>query len=887
MKTERTSAPPGWAIRFIRWFCPEDLQEGIIGDLLEEFDQDVADRSLRLARWRFTWSALRFFHPSIIARKKFEKVKIMNLGMFKSHVNGALRGIAKHKFYSLINIFGLAMAIAFVFLSYLHVESQLAYDQFHENKEAVYRIYHQVEEKESGEITRRMAILPIPLTEELSRQVPSVEFFTRVASTSAIVKKLNTPYQELISFVDEDFFSLFSFPMIQGDVNTALLDRNSIVISRQKAEKFFGKDNPVGRPLEMILNDSLMTFIVSGIFENRQSQSSLSLDFLIPFENYELVVSTEIMKSYRHAMVEGYVRMSDPDVVEGISPILSSAIADEMARDGYLVQLGTQPLESIHFDTEITGNASYVNPLNLYIISGLAILVFIVSIINFITLTTGHSMKRLKEVGLRKTFGAIKVQIGSQLLVESCIVSLIATILGALLAMLLLPHFNSLIGAGYEFSLNYISILFLMALIMIVAFACTIVQLILLVRFNPADAIRGSNLAGKKKSGLNDSLVVLQFAISIALIIGTLIIRSQLNYIQTKEVGYVKEQLLEIEMNVQDPGAAKQLLDRFRTQVEMNPRVVNISAAMNSFREPWTRFDIAQQEGEPELVFYNKVDEHYIRTMGIELIEGVDFDDESSSLDKILVNESLVEHFGWTDPLSQQIPGKNFESNHQIIGIFKDFHFSTLHLPIEPLAISVDKDAIIEGVTGLSTHVWPINLYTIVVRLDPRDIHQTIDFLESEWKEVNKDQPFNYYFVDQVLADQYAEEQRWQKIIDAASVFAILIAWLGLIGLTRLSFQRRIKEVGIRKVLGSSTTRIMGLLTRKSLILVLIANLVALPIAWWLSAQWLESFVYRVGINPLLFATGGVAVLLVAIGSVIIQTVRVARANPVDALRYE
>jgi len=880
--------PSRWSLKLLKWFCPDKLYEGIEGDLLEQFDEEVKTLGLRRARRKFSWSVIRFIHPSILLRNRVKKFKYIHMGMYRSHLLVAFRSMKRYKFYSFINIFGLALAVAFVFLSFLFVNKELRYDRFHENQ-SIYRLISQVRNAKTQETEfagRQSAVLSIPLAPDLAAGTPSITRYSRIASNSGTVLRKQTPYQETLHFVDVDFFSMFSFPILSGGAD-ALDKPNSVVLSSEKATKYFGASDPIGQTLEILLNDSSQLFLVTAVVDSKSEQSSIQFDMLVPFETFK-VVAPGSMTSYNTASVEAYVVFENPDVANGISPVLTSAIDKLNKDDDTILEIGIQPMTDIHLEPEISGNAVNMNPQKLYIISALAFLVLLVAIINFITLSTSHSLKRLKEMGLRKTLGAFKGQIQRQLIVESFFVSFLAGLLGMGLAYLATPYFNQLLEISLVFQVELISMAFVFFIALLIALVSGAIQAFILIKHKPVDALKGIGVAAKKDSLLNQALLVLQFALSITLIIGTLVIRSQMNYIQNKDIGYDKERLVEIGMQSSpDIVASQNLLNRFRQELQKDARILAVSASMNSFQEPWTQFGIRQEDESVEQVYFNKIDGDYVETMGIELTRGVDFESNSSNVNKILVNEALVKHFGWEDPLSEQIPGKNYSSNHQIIGVFKDFHFSTLHNKIEPLALSVHKEAILGGVTGLSTYVWPINMYTIVLRVGSGDLGSILQFVESKWEEVNPEQPFVYSFVDDVLAKNYEEEVRWQKVIDSASIFSIIIAWLGLLGLTRLSVQKRVKEIGIRKVLGSSVASVATLLSRKFLLLIVISNLIAWPVAWVLAEKWLEDFTYRTTIGASLFLLSGLAVLLVALASVGYQSLRAANSNPVDSLKCE
>ena len=888
-KVEEHKRPPGWAIRFLEWFCPDELLEGILGDILEQYEEDAQVFASRKAKRKFVWNVLRFFHPAILFRNHLS-VNLIHMGMLKSHLLVAFRSMKKYKFYTAINILGLSFAIGFVFLSFLFIQKEMAVDQFHSQKDSIYRLYHKITNVETGEASNISAVTAIPLAKDLSADIPAIRQFTRHGSSSGTVRTNNTPFAELITFVDTGFLKMFDFPLLKGDINTALNQPNSVILTKENAIKFFGDSNPIGQSLLIDLGDTTLNAQVSGLIDARQDQSSIPFGILLPFEQFKAVIPSHMFTSYQVSLVENYI-LFDQDLPENeIEAQLTAAIQKYAPPKERRTELGVQPLSKIHLEDEVIGNAQYTSPQKLYIMIALALLVLIIATINFITLSTSHGLNRMKEMGLRKTLGALKRQLSGQLIIEAIFISLIASFFGLLIANLLTPTFASLVESSVQFSLDLPNILFLLSITLLIGLIAGFFQAIVLVKYKASQTLKGNFKLSGSKSWFNQSLVVVQFSLSVLLIIGAICIWNQMRYIQTKDLGFDQEKLLEISMeNPSDPETAKLLLDRFRTESKKDHRILSVGASMNNSREPWTELKIEQQDGTQEAIYFNQVDPAYLETLEIELLSGAGFRESTSSESNgILVNEALVRHFGWEDPLSQQIPGKNLTEGHQILGVIKDFHFSSLHQGIEPLVLALDaNNTIASGITGLSTYVWPPNLYQLEVRIGDGEVKPIIDHLKEVWNRVNPNKEFVYHFVDEVLEAKYAEEKRWAKIINLGSFFAIGIAWLGLLGLMQLSVQKRTKEIGIRKVLGSSTTNVILLLSKKFLLLVAIGIIIAWPIGWLVISRWLQSFTYRIDLNPLWFIVAGLGVLLITFSSVGLQSLRAARSNPVEALRFE
>lgn len=880
--------PPKWSLAFLEWFCPDELLEGILGDLLEQLEADALQMSPRRARWAFRWNVIRLFHPSMLLRNHLN-LRIVNMGMFKSHLLVAGRNMRKQKFFSAINILGLSCAIAFVFLTFLFIRSERAFDQFHEQKASIFRLSQNVINMETGQSRQKSAVTAVPLARDLAAELPGIRRFSRFGSSSGTVYRADTPYDETMHFVDAGFLQMFDFPLREGTLAEALNEPTDLVISHEIAEKYFAGGPALGQSLEIGLNDTTITATVSGVVDARLQHSSLPFTFLLPIEQYKLLVSEETYQSYNYGLLENYIQLDPQATRATIEPQLSSAIEKYTPPDDVRVEYGLQPLTSIHLENEVTGNALYTSPQKLYFMLVLAVLVIGIAVINFITLSTSQALSRLKEIGVRKTLGALKGQLRRQLIMESFFVCLLSGLAGLGLARALAVPFGQLVDAPLPFTLGFTEVGFLLLLLLGIAGVTGRLQSAIIVRQHAYEALKRQVAFAGRRSWLNDGLIVLQFSISIMLIIGALSIRRQMQFVQHKDLGFDRERLLEISLgNTPDLATGRQLVDRFRELALQHPAIMQVSASMNNAREPWTKLIFDQNDGSKEAIFFNEVNENYLTTMGVELVAGSGFRPEARhDGNAILVNESLVRHFGWEHPLDEQIPGKAFTATHRIVGVVKDFHFSSLHHRIEPLIMALDVNAVASGITGLSTYVWPPNLYQLLVRIGPGELQPVLDQLRTEWQTLAPDKAFAYHFVDDVLEAQYAEELRWGRAMDWASIFAVGIAWLGLLSLMHLSVKKRTREIGIRKVLGSSTRGIISLLSQRFLLLVLLGSGVAWPVSWLLLQKWLQSFSYRIDPNPILFLLVGLGVLLLSLSSIGLQSLRAARANPVQALKFE
>lgn len=880
--------PPQWAIRLLESFCPTELQEGILGDLLEQFDEHAQQVGRASAQRRFIWNVFRLFHPSILFRNHFS-LHLMQMAMLKSHLLVALRNIQKRKAHSVINIFGLSFAFAFMFLVVLFLHQELAYDQFHSQKDRIYRLYNTVKNAETGQIVNQSAVTAIPLAMDLQQSVSAIQYASRWASTSGVIQQDQNLAREVISFVDSQFLKIFDFPLVLGNAASALYQPNAIILSQEKAKKFFGDKNPLQQPLQLTLNDSLINLVVTGVIDNKKEASSMVLDFVVPFKLYEILLPSRMLTSYRFSAVESYILLDANADSTHLNQVLTTAIQVHSPAEDNRLEIGVQALGDIHLEAEIVGNTQYTHPQKLYILAALALLVLVVAFINFITLSTSQALGRLKEMGMRRTLGAVKRQITRQLIVESFLLVALAASLGLGLSYLIMPGFSNWVDAPLTFQVSPIEAWYVLTIIMAITLLSGFLQSAVLLKYDAIQALKGKILFTGQKSRWSEGLIIFQFSLSLLLLLGAVHIRSQLQFIQQKDLGFDQERLIEIPLgDSPDQQTMALKVERFRSLAQKSNQIIAVGASMNNTADPWTELTFEQEDGQKESLFFNQIDPQYLSTMGVELVEGIDFSARTNNAsNSIIVNQALVDHFGWEEPFTQQIPGKKLEGSHQIIGVAKDFHFSSLHQKIEPLILVLDPATIESGITGLSTYTWPPNLYQLLVRIGPGELESALSHLETIWQEFNPDVPFEFNFVDEVLAAKYAEEQRWGSVINAASLFGILIAWLGLFGLMQLSVQKRKREIGIRKVLGASVPGIISLLSSKYGKLLLISILVACPVAWLLLRKWLATFSYQIALNPFYFIVISLLVFLLTIGILSLQSYRAALRNPIIAIKRD
>jgi putative ABC transport system permease protein len=816
--------------------------------------------------------------------------------MLKNYIKIAYRSLIRNKLYSAISIVGLSIGIACCSLILLYVQNELSFDSFHSNAENIYRVIYC--ESEQGELSEGTPSTSALLRQELKETFPEVEWATRVSGSQLVVALDDKSFTELVVHVDPDFFLMFSFPLIEGDVASVLDDPGSVVLTPEIAQKYFGEEDPIGKTLSIQLGETNREFSVSGVIEEAPATSSIRYDLLISTQLLKYTVPEELLETWDIILFSTYVQLyPDADVV-ALQDRISSHIGELSGyeKDGVRVSCGLQPITQVHLNPSFDGEMiPSSDPVYSYILSGIAFAVLLIACINFMTLAIGRSSSRAREAGLRKVLGALRGQLMRQFWGEALLLSVGALVVGIALAEAFLPTFNDLAQKQLSFGLssNWTLLLGLLGLALLTAFLAGIYPAILLSKLLPVDALRGSVIPGGRNR-LIQGLIVLQFAIAVFLIVGTFIMSSQIDYIRNANLGYDKELVVVFPTGIEGEEAAD-LLTRFRTELSNQPAIVDVSGFSYPFGQSWLYINLSQ-EGETTVLigedvtgpsysrnatdlktyFYvNWVDAHYVPTMGINIVEGRNFSESypSDLNGAILINQTAAKSFGMDDPVGKKLP-RGF-GDAVIVGVVEDFHYYPLHREIEPLVLHMPRNSNINSI------------YQIAVRIQGDEIPAALSLLEETWRRVSSGMPFNFEFLDDQVTGQYAAEQRWRRIVEYSSVLSVMITCLGLFGLTSLAVAKRTREVGIRKTLGASVTRLVMMFAGGFVRLVLIANVIAWPVAYLVMSHWLKGFAYRASIGVVTFLLTGLIVLLVAFVTVSYQATKAALANPVDALKHE
>lgn len=804
----------------------------------------------------------------------------------------ALRNMRKHKFYSIINVLGLALSIMFGLLVFFYVQNAIDHDSFHAEHESIFRFTKEKRNRETNELISRNNTEGNQLATDLRNEIPSIQYISRLISGSGYVKKDSETFSEKIMLVDPEFFQMFSFPVIDGNNTKPLENISQVVISPKMAEKYFGVADPIGKELELVVGNDPYTFMVSAVADPIEELNSIPFDMVIHIDNLKnMIPDPSFLTGYDISFLETYIKLDPNDNVKAMEELLTESYErfaqTEEEAEKTVVKL--QPISTLYWWSNKfpeAGEAKTYNPDYVYILIGLCVLVLIIAVLNFIMLTSSQSLNRIKEFGIRKTMGAYKRQLSSQLLMEVLLLALIAGIIALIATQQFIPVFNKLANATLSFQLSGELIGFILLLIGVISVISSAISSGVILRLKTTSALKGTLSVGGS-SFTRNVMVVVQFTFCVGLIIGTLVFKNQMDYVSNKSLGFKKDQLVEVELpsNVDKEGAIK-AFELMKNELSNHPGIVSTAATMTTMSVQWTTFRFEQEDDSQLSVNFNLISPEYVNAMGLELVSGRDFRPGDNGK-AIIVNESLVKEMGWENPLGQQIPGKNFERSHEIIGVVKDFNYNSLHSEVAPLAMALDTDYIFEGVTGISSYVWPPQYYTLMVKVAPGNAAETAETIENAWKDSMGALPFEMKYVNDILNDKYQEEKRYSSIINYAAGFSLFIAWLGLLALTRLVIQKRFKEMGIRKVLGSTPLNIVLLVARKFMILIGIATLIASPIAWWLLNDWLGDFAYQVDLSLWVFLISGFTVLAVTFISIGIQSWKVSNINPSEALRME
>jgi predicted permease len=848
MRKSKTNSPKlgQWLLSYLTRYEEEHSASGDCGEEFKERAREYGRPRALLWYWGQVLYAF-------VAYSKLSTV--IGAAMFKNYFKITWRNIKNSKIYSFINIMGLAVGMACCILILLWIQDELSYDKFHKNYSDIYRTIPELQ-------NTKLSANPLALAAVFKEQYPEVRQITRVCQRNWLLKYGDKIFNENGALVDEDFLKVFTFPLIKGTPETVLAGRESVVLTERAAARYFGTQDPIGKSLSINNNTEL---IVTGVLKDVPSNSHLQFDFLASMELMGDRGHTSWSYEARtYAVLEKSV--SNQDFAEKISGF----VMEHDKRTNQKVVLHIQPLSKVHlYSLNGTDPIIYV-----YIFLTIAIAILIIACINFINLSTARSNTRAKEIGMRKVVGAERVDIIRQFMGESLILSTIALLVAIGLVSLLLPAFNNLAQKQLTLGIagNVSTLLLLVGIILFAGLVSGSYPAFMLSSFKPVNILR----RGKLQSGaggfvLRKILVVSQFTATIVLIIGTIIMYKQLNYIRNKDIGLDRDHVVAISMDRE----LRQNYRSIKNEIKRNPNVINVSAARR-YPTGIGHFNPVYWEGKgPEdyvTMTDASVDYDYFETLGMKIIQGRSFsEDYATDGENYVLNEEALRITGLESPI-----GKLFscwEDEGKIIGIVKNFHANSLHSEIGPVIFTLSQRH--------GSHRY------IFVKIRPNDLTGTLAFLEGKAAEFAPNSLFEYRFLDDVFDGQYRGDQRRGEIYKYFTFLAIFISCLGLFGMASFTAEQRTKEIGIRKVLGASIANIMMMISKDFLMLLVVSNIIAWPIAYFLMSSLLNNYAYRTSIAAWIFIASGVTAIFVALLTVGIKIVRAAYANPVDSLRYE
>ncbi len=887
MSTENNASPSPLFLRLFRWFCDPDIAEDLEGDLLERFEIRLEKKGLRKARWLFVKDVAQLFRPDLIRFFK-ESQKRNSLGMYKNYFKTARRNLLRQKMYSSIKIGGFAMGIAACLLIALYIADELSYDQHYEQKDRFYRL---AQSYAFNGIENKQTWLPAPFARAVREDFPQVDAIgrartlgqreIRVRRTGTLQNSIETGF----TYGDSTLIDLFEMDLQLGDPASALRETSSIIISSKKADKYFPGENPVGQ--QLVLNgDEANPVTITGVFNPARGKSHFEFDFIISMSNVEFFRGEANAWGANNYQV--YLRLH-PDTDPGALQTEMHNLAvkyllpfhkriGNVNAEGFVetVQYELQPVTDIHLYTSDTrdpfqhGNVRFV-----WLFGAIAGLILLIAVVNFINLSTAKSANRAMEVGLRKAIGSRKYDLIIQFLIESVMFSLLSFALGIILTSLLLPYFNEMADKTLILPLSawwfVPGLLFASVLIGIMA---GMYPAFYLSSFKPIQVLKGSLSLGAKKSGLRGVLVVFQFTTSVALIIATLVVSRQMDFIMNTELGFDKEQVITLSgtntLGDRVPTLKNELLNLSGVESVTASGYLPVSGTYRNDNLFWKDGRTKQDEGLGCQIWVG--DHDYISTLGIELVEGRDFSREmATDSAAIIINQQMVKDLGIVDPIGKKVT--NDPDNQvvwTIVGVIEDFHFESLRGEISGLGLVLGNN------TGIMS-----------VKVSTEDVSASLASIKETWSRIAPEQPIAYDFLNDRFARMYDDVSRTGSIFTSFAIFAVFVACLGLFALSVFMVEQRNKEISIRLVLGASMNHILKSLGLNFLKPVFIALFIAIPVAWYVMRDWLSEFQYKIGLSWDIFVIAGMTAVGIAILTVSYQSLKAAVMKPVNGLRSE
>jgi len=839
----------------LKLFCSNDNFNFLSGDLLEAYNYEIQN-SGKVKAFIWLWFEIIYSIPGLIKNKIY-----WGTIMVFNYIKIFFRNFIRYKSYSFINLLGLSLGFTCFALIAYFVTFQFSYDKFHKNK--IYRL-----------TTNELAKIPDLWAPELKASFPEVENYARVQWYGETLIERNDKkfYQSGGMFADSTFFEIFSFSLLEGNKKTALKNPNSIVITQEVANKFFADKNPVGETLTFNEKDGKHEYLITGLAENPPSNSHFHFSFLISQSSNK----APWVNSWKWSQFYTYLLLTDNFNKTDLEKKISGWLKEKINEENYNSTVILQPIDEIHLHSNLFRELEVNQDISaIYLFSIIALLILSIAVINFVNLTTTHAVNRAKEVGVRKSVGAERKQLIIQFISESLIFSSFVFLISLLGVYFLIPEINTLfdikIQNNFYEQKQLIGVLFLIA--MSTGLIGSIYPSLILSRFRPMVVLKGiSKLSDKSK--LRKGMVIFQFAISAFLIISSLVIYNQMDYISKKNLGFNKDHVVTFRIRSDN---MRNNYEAFKNELLSNRNISNVSFSANlPGGSDWGMPYKAEGINDKDLPDLRMLvgDYDFINTYGLEISKGRKFNENfSTDTSAYILNETAVKVLGWETPFNKSIaiPVSNREWGN-IVGVVKDFHFRSLHEKIAPIVLFIP----------------PQSWYSKVsVKLKPHDLSNTLSFIEDKWTKFDQTHPFTFTFLDKSFGSLYLSDKRNMELISYSTLIAIFIACLGLYALISFTLVQKTKEIGIRKVLGAKVFDIVYLVSKEFMGLLLMANIIAWPATFYFLQDWLDGFAYRIDISLVIFVVGSLSGLLIAVSVISYKVVKAALTNPLNSIRIE
>lgn len=807
--------------------------------------------------------------------------------MFQNYLKIAWRNLGKHKSDSIINLLGLCVAFTAALLIFLSVYFELSFDSFHKNAGQLYHLYTTAARMDG--LNSNTAV-PVPMAPTLQETYPEIQYTSRYVSTNGNIRYMEKQLTQNLRLTDPDFFRMFTFPFVEGSVQTALQEMNSLVMTKKAAEALFGKeDSYTGKIVQLKIGDDWQPFTVSAITENIPEASSIDFDLVVRFENAPFYADNKtVWDNWNHS---AYVQLKEGTSPEALQKkagsFLNQYFAQDIqnlkrdgvkpAADGSYMKLGLLPLRRMHTEPDLLLEGSTINRTYLYLLLVIGVLILLIACINFINLTIGRAFTRSHEIGLRKTLGAQRWQVVLQLWSEAFLICLFALLASALLSYFLLPSYKQLFNLSVQRDLLLSPFIWagIMGGFLLVTLIAGGYPAWLIARVNIVGILKGKFSIARSR-GIRNTLIVVQFSIAILLLICTFVSWQQINFLRSKPLGYNRAQVISVPIESdQDPNL---VLERLREKLAGYPSVQSVSGIYNnlgrgtdgSTRTSNITFDYKNRSIGTGWV---GVSHGFVKTLDLQLVAGRDFSSAfATDSNGVLINESMASQLGEANIIGLQLPIHDSATPMTVIGVVKDFNYESLHKKIRPLSFTIER---------------PFGVHYALVKVAPANLPASMDLVKTVWKKILPNGEFKGSFLDENIDRQYRKEEKLGQMFISGAVTAIVLSCMGLLAMVLLIVTQKVKEIGIRKVLGASVTNIVYLVSKEFFWLVAIAILIASPLAWLGMKKWLDNFAYRIDLQWWVFVLAALLAFAVALVTISLQAVRAATANPVKSLRTE